>query len=399
MKDKLYMLASDISIPNREPNDIYVIIEMRMCSTRPNGNKQGVTEAFIDSIIGNPDKYNCLPLYVDIDRLRGRVYRNLGHMFDKHTGTFGTTMIGSMIHFSKVQDEYGISLMGEARIPKRDSDICKRIIELYEMNMQNFSYEITYSKNDVVIIDGVTFVDASENNNLTGMCVVSVPAYEESVAKNLIAENECENERNDTNDHDKYDDDIDDEDDDDDDIQTQGADYTMTLEEAMSAIAEKDSKIAELEAKISAAEKCAQDMEKEKDEAVEQAACDKNKAKAELDEAKSAIAEKDVKISELEAKVAELEPMKAELETIKAEKEAAQLAEKQEKAKSFAERQGLDVESEAVKTAIASQDYEAIASMAMEIKPNTNQKVTMASYAMTAGLEIEEKYGDLVKIC
>ena len=37
--------------------------------------------------------------------------------------------------------------------------------------------------------------------------------------------------------------------------------------------------------------------------------------------------------------------------------------------------------------------------MAMEIKPNTNQKVTMASYAMTAGLEIEEKYGDLVKIC
>ena len=89
--------------------------------------------------------------------------------------------------------------------------------------------------------------------------------------------------------------------------------------------------------------------------------------------------------------------MKAELETIKAEKEAAALAEKQNKAKSFAERQGLDVEKEDVKNAIASLDYEAIASMAMEIKPDTEQKVTIASFSMTQGIELNDKYGDLLK--
>ena len=176
----------------------------------------------------------------------------------------------------------------------------------------------------------------------------------------------------------------------------EGAD-TMTLEEAMSAIAQKDQTIAELENKVSAAEKTANDLTQEKDAAVEQAVTDKENAKAELETANNTIAEKDTKIAELESKIAELEVVKAEFETMKAEKEAAALAEKQEKAKSFAKRQGLDVESDEVKNAIASLNYEAIASMAMEIKPDENPKVTLAGYSMTQGIELNDKYSDLLK--
>lgn len=388
---RLYLMASDVSISEqKESSEIYLLIEARLCSTRPNGNKQGVTEAFIDSIVTNQEKYMCLPLYADLPRQLARDYRNLGHCYDRSTGEFHTQQIGSMCLFKKIADEYGCSLMGQARIPKRESEICQRLAELYAMNMLKVSYEIRYVHSDVVVKDDICYVDASDNNYLTGMCIVSVPAYPESVAQSMIAE--------DDNDDDeleecKVEDGLET---DDDEEENEGADK-MTLEEAMSTIAQKDKTIAELESKISASEKCMQDMEKEKGEAIEQAACNKDKAKAELDEAKNSIAEKDVKIAELEAKIAELEPMKAELETIKAEKEAAALAEKQNKAKSFAERQGLDVEKDEVKNAIASLDYEAIASMAMEIKPDTEKKVTMASFSMTQGIELNDKYGDLLK--
>jgi hypothetical protein len=105
---------------------------MRMLSTRPNKNREGVTEAFIDEIVANQEYYSCLPLYVDVQRLKARDYKALGHMQNRITGTFGTTQVGGMLNFRKVSDEFGISLIGEARIPKRERTICKRVIELYE---------------------------------------------------------------------------------------------------------------------------------------------------------------------------------------------------------------------------------------------------------------------------
>lgn len=63
---RLYLFASDVSISEqRDSSDIYLLIEARLCSTQPNGNKEGVTEAFIDSIVNNQEKYMCLPLYAD----------------------------------------------------------------------------------------------------------------------------------------------------------------------------------------------------------------------------------------------------------------------------------------------------------------------------------------------
>ena len=61
--NKLHLMASDVSISEfeQQPSNIFLLIRMRMCSTRPNMNEQGVTEAFIDEIVANPDKYGCLP--------------------------------------------------------------------------------------------------------------------------------------------------------------------------------------------------------------------------------------------------------------------------------------------------------------------------------------------------
>ena len=287
--------------------------------------------------------------------------------------------------------------MAEARIPKREAEICQRLIELYEMRMLNVSYEIRYVRSDVVIKDSVLYVDASENNFLTGMCVVSVPAYPESTARSLIAE-----ELTDKPDDKDVEDELEMEDDKE---ENEGADK-MTLEEAMSTIAQKDQMIAELEGKVAAAEKNAEDIENEKkakDTELAQKDEDKKKVDEELVAAQESIASKDQEIAskdqtiaELEAKVAELEPMKAELENMKAEKEAAILAEKQNKAKSFAERLGLDVENDDVKNAIASLNYEALASLDEGVKPSAEEKITLASFAMTSGMEIDDKYGDLL---
>ena len=125
--NNLYFLASDLSISQEKSNDIFLVIDMRMLSTRPNKHREGVTEAFIDEIVAS-----CLPLYVDVQRLKARDYKALGHMQNRITGTFGTTQVGGMLNFRKVSDEFGISLIGEARIPKRERTICKRVIELYE---------------------------------------------------------------------------------------------------------------------------------------------------------------------------------------------------------------------------------------------------------------------------
>lgn len=405
--ERLYFIASDISISEKKSNDIFLYVGMRLQSTRPNGNGEGVTEPFIDEIVNNQEKYNCLPLYVDVDRLRARDYRSLGHMYNRNTGKFNTTQIGGFFAFKKVYDEYGVSLMGEARIPKREAEICQGIMELYALGILNFSFEIKYVKSDTIIENGVQYVDASENNALTGVAVVSVPAYRESTALSLVAE---DHEIDNTDDHDEYRDHEDehemDKPFDNDELSnvTKGVD-TMTQEEAMSLIAEKDQKIADLEAKAGIAEAKMTDLEKEK-EAVEtekkakedeltNVEAAKKKCAEDLNAANDSIAEKDQTITELQQKIAELEPMKAELETLKAEAEATALKEKQEKAKSFAEKQGLDTEKKEVADAIASLNYEAIASYAMEIEQPADKTVKLASF-MSDGMEIKDKYNGLL---
>lgn len=99
--------------------------------------------------------------------------------------------------------------------------------------------------------------------------------------------------------------------------------------------------------------------------------------------------EKDRKIAELETRIAELEVIEGKYnEIMKAEAERA-LAEKQAKAKAFAEKQGLNVEDTAVAEAISALDYAKIAELTMaqvvDEEPETVeekpvQKITLASF-------------------
>lgn len=381
--EKLYFLASDISISEQKSNDIFLYVTMRMLSTRPNGNREGVTQAFIDEIVENPAKYDCLPLYVDINRLRARDYRNLGHMYNPGTGRFDSTQIGSLCRFWKENDEYGVSLMGEARIPKREFDVCQCVLELYNIAALNFSFEIKYMPENTVMIEGVRYVDAADTNALTGMAIVSTPAYRESTALSLVAEEkedgaEAEN-------------------------APEGVENQVTIEEAMQAIAEKDEQIAELQQRYTVVaeeneklkEEAKPDPEAEKQEK-EQTEAEHKKCAEDLEAAKAALEEKEQTISELNSQIAELNAMKTELEEIKAAKAAAELKAKQETAKAFAEKQGLDAESEKVAAAIAELNYEAIAEMAMEISKEESQTST-ASFVITENMKVESKYGGLLE--
>lgn len=55
------MYASNLTIPVQQGNAPYLSITMRMFSTRPNRNGDGVTERFIDAIIANQPDHVGLP--------------------------------------------------------------------------------------------------------------------------------------------------------------------------------------------------------------------------------------------------------------------------------------------------------------------------------------------------
>jgi len=186
MPDTKFIQASVISISELQSNLSYMSIRMRMFSTSPNLNNNAVTEAFIDEIVENAEKYLCTPLQADISKMERKDYGGLGHMYNPNTGTFLTQQIGSFYSFEKVADEYGISLIGEARISKRRKEVCEALVELYEANNLKFSFEILAGK--VESQNGVDIIDVSDSNMLIGMAVVTVPAYQEAKALALVAE-------------------------------------------------------------------------------------------------------------------------------------------------------------------------------------------------------------------
>ena len=53
-------------------------------------------------------------------------------MLDPLSGEFESEQIGSFFSFAKAVDEFGVSLIGEARIPKRNPVLCETIQALYQ---------------------------------------------------------------------------------------------------------------------------------------------------------------------------------------------------------------------------------------------------------------------------
>lgn len=123
-----------------------------------------------------------------------------------------------------------------------------------------------------------------------------------------------------------------------------------------------------------------------------------------IEQAETVIAEKDQKIKELETRIAELEQIETKYNAIIAEEEAKVLAQKQEKARVFAEKQGLDVNEPAVTEAIKALDYSMIAELSMaqvqDEEPEQKdeepvQRITLASFVE---LDVGEQnnYGGLL---
>ena len=449
--NNLYFLASDLSISQEKSNDIFLVIDMRMLSTRPNKNREGVTEAFIDEIVANQEYYSCLPLYVDVQRLKARDYKGLGHMLNRVTGTFGTTQVGGMRNFRKVKDEFGISLIGEARIPKREATVCKRVIELYNRGELNFSFEIKYTDKHVVKKDGILYVDAAEHNVITGMALVSVPAYKESFALSLVAEERTEVDNSDeevnkgVENMDKAEN-----------IVTENIEApaiaeaeeaAMVSEEAKPEIVAEEAAQETAEVEIAAAEETEapatetvvseeavvaeedpEDDEKKDDPETSEDNADDNDDEDAEDAKKEerTVAELEIALAKteadwaaerahfmaLEAEIADLRAAKAamdaeierlhaveaELAAINAAKEAEELACKQEKARAFAQKQGLDTNEATVASAVASLDYQKIAELAMEQEPAIAEKVvTVASFATTDPMKIKSRFENVLK--
>ena len=179
-------ITASAIISELQSSDMYLSVRGRLCDTKTNANGVAVTEAFIDEIVANQQKYVGIPLCADV---RGLINdRTIGHMYNKLTGQFMSAIIGSMCSFEKETAEDGTpSLIIGARVMKRYSSVCKALAKLFAENRLKFSFELScgeYTELD----DGTLLIDASDANFLEGAAVVTFPACEDAVAMELVAE-------------------------------------------------------------------------------------------------------------------------------------------------------------------------------------------------------------------
>lgn len=420
--ESIVLLSSKVMISEESKlHPVFLTVQFLMASNQGNLNKEGVTKAFIDDFVARQDVFECLPMYVDMKRLLDGDFDNLTHLYNRATKKFGTTQFGSLTNFYEETDEDGVtSLYAEARFPKREFAACMRLIELYEQGRLCVSVELRYNPEHTVKKDGVTFIDAYEDNALTGLCIVSEPAERRAVALDMVAEKA-----------------------DDSQIVTEGEEPTnrgeneMDKTENMTAdVAEqieetevKDEEVVVAEAEVSEAEE--QVMTAEDDEPTEDPVVDPSEEevrKPEPEETQAevlehsidvhesvlnycedsdpvhvtevverivetiepdpevVIAEQKETIAKLEEQIAQLNEIAEKYNAIIAEREAQALAEKKASAKAFAERQGLDANDTAVAEAIEALDYTKIAELTMaQVKDEApaepvEQKVTLASF-------------------
>lgn len=192
---KLLLLAEDVLISEESKLDpIFLTVEVKLCDSVVNKNGEGTTDAFIADVVNRQEDHVCLPFYADTKNLLAGNYEQLGHLYNRVTKKFGTVEIGSLVSFySETDDDGVVSLYGKIRVPKRDRDIVYRLVDLYEMGRFAVSVELSYNPNDVVLCDGGKLVDVSENNALTGLCLVWRPACGDAYALDMVAEEEADN--------------------------------------------------------------------------------------------------------------------------------------------------------------------------------------------------------------
>lgn len=438
---RLLFLASEVTIAEEDKqNPVFLSIRLKLADNAGNRNREGITAAFISDVIKRQEEFDCLPFYADVKNLLARNYDQLTHLYNRFTKKFSSTQIGSLTDFYSETDNDGvISLYATARVPKREQDICLRLAELYDMGRLCVSFEVRYNPEYTIEKDGVLFIDANEDNALTGIALVSVPACVDAVALDMVAEvaddsvaivaesEEHNSERGETE------------------TMPKEMEMTAEVEETVAeetAQAEAEAVQEETPVAVAEEESTAESAEGESAESAETVVAEEEQnANAESQEDANAevldhsvetyeavekcpetgetmhvqvvterlvetvdpatvIAEKDAKIAELETRIAELEQVKAQYDEIIAEREAQVLAEKQAKARAFAEKQGLNADDTAVAEAIRELDYTKIAELSMaeekeEVKEEpAKQTITLASFVE---MEVsDDKYGGLL---
>ena len=429
-KQSLVLLSSEVMISEESKlHPVFLTARFLLASTEGNLNNEGVTKNFIDNLVARQSTFDCLPMYVDMPKLLAGDYDNLTHLYNRVTKKFKTQQFGSLTNFSAETDENGVTaLYADARFPKRELEACMRIVELYELGKLCVSVELRYNPEHTIKKDGVMYIDAHEDNALTGLCIVSQPAERRAIALDLVAEKNADNSteiitdgeeptnRGETDIMEKEN------------ITAEVTEDTVTAEtqEAENTVAETEEAHEETVAEEQTVAEEKNNAEEPEEEQKEE------KTVAESQETNAEVLEHSVDthesvenwggepvhvfeyrervietmedaralVAELDSRIAELEGIKEKYDAIIAEEQEKALAEKREKAKAFAEKQGLDVNETAVAEAIENLDYTKIAELTMaqaqEEEPAQEEKpaITLASFVE---LDIsEDKYGGLL---
>ena len=425
-ENTIVLLAEEVAIDEKRSNDIFLLISFKLFDNSGNRNREGVTAAFISEIMNHREKYAALPIYVDVKALLEGRFSQLGHNYDPQTGRFNTEQIGGLVDFTmSVNDAGVVSLYAEARIPKRESEICERLEELFVMGGLNVSFEVKYNPENTFMKDGVRFVDAGEGNTLTGMCIVSTPACPDANALDMVAEVVNAEETTETNEVNEE-------------VPNEELNVTADAETEVATVAETETEtaVAEVETEQAEAETEAETAQAEVAQAEVAEAeviresvtvhegygvCPEtgetihemyetheivetvDEEPAPAPETVIAADPRDARIAELES---ELARVTAELKVFQDAKMAAELQAKQAKAKAFAQKQGLNLEDEAVANAVAELNYEAIAELAMASEQKEEEtpdapapvvEVTMASFVDMDISDDGDEYGGLLK--
>ena len=431
------LLSSEVMISEESKlHPVFLTVRFLLASSEPNRNKEGVTEAFIHDLIARQKMFECLPMYVDMNKLLAGDYDNLTHLYSKLTKKFGTAQFGSLTNFEEETDENGVTyLYAEARFPKRELEACMRLVELYELGKLCVSVELRYNPDYTVEKDGAVLIDANEDNALTGLCIVSRPAEVRAVAldmvasempndsQNIIAEGEEPTNRGETEtmENEK--------------LTTEEQENQVAEEQKTEAPEATENQVAEEEVST-----VAEDNEDNKEDPEGSDDEDENKemstsevAQAEvlshsidthesvenygdkpvhvvevrecivetIEQANALIAQQKEQIAAMENQIAELKQIEEKYNAIVAEEQKRILAEKQAQTKAFAEKQGLDVNAVAVAEAIEKLDYEKIMELTMaeqkaeEEKEPEKQVVAIAGFAEVE-VSNNDKYGGLL---
>lgn len=458
-QNKLVLLAEDILISEESKlNPIFLTVDVKLCDSVLNSNREGVTEAFIADVIERQNDHVCLPFYADVKNLLAGNYDQLGHLYNRATKKFGTSMIGSMSEFYAETNEYGVvSLMGKIKIPKRDRDIVDRVVDLYEMGHFAVSVELSYDPRELVVAQGGKFIDVSEHSALTGLCLVWRPACSDATALDMVAsvhaddsvivaDSEEQGMRGETRSMDDKKEltaEVEEEAVAVEEQQVEAEPETEAVEESVvaeDATAEAGDGGADAEGDGADTEDGADDAgDDQSDDAEEDGPVEDDRDEKRVSEQANAeviensvdiheglyecpetgetvhvvetrerfvetIEAQEQTIAELKTRIAELEEIEGKYNSMIAEREAAELAEKKVQAKAFAEKQGLDVTVAEVQDAIENLDYTAIAEMTMAQEQSEEEKadepaapaITLASFV---DLEVSDDnaYGGLLK--